>query len=150
MPQVVHGELMAILEGLSIARTYALAGEFGKGVTAIIFSDSDESLGLLSHGTIRRMRRARKNGLDRDIVPILEAIIWFSIELKDLGINLKLFWIPGHSHGILEHQTVDMLSRDVWRGTRTAEDTFGDDFWVSDKFRWRDSVFSRFDPIVAR
>ncbi|KAK4445963.1 hypothetical protein QBC34DRAFT_275126, partial [Podospora aff. communis PSN243] len=111
MPEIKHGEMLAIADALDVAVKYAGALEGG---TVKIFSDSRHCLQILDKGTIEAMKKETEKDLlvDRELVPVIEPIIWTSHLLLSRGINVELHWMPGHDHFIWPHILADHLSRD--------------------------------------
>jgi len=153
LPSILHGEMLAIGECYRLAVELAEAGLFdGK---AIFFSDCRKGMEILSMLVIDDM--VRFSGLfDEVLLAIVEAIIWYARRLFKIqrekdprvvdkrtgykrGHGSTIHWIPGHHHDVVPHQIVDMLSRDAWMGTNSAEKRFGS-YYVFDQTPWTSTL----------
>jgi ribonuclease HI len=148
MPTINHGEMLAIAEAIHTALKYAEA-ETLRGGTITIFSDAKDCLRLLRYRNTPDMWRVEQQGdarigIDLELLPIVEAIIWASQAIRTHNCELEIRWIPGHMHYVWPHELADRLSRDMYTGGRSARamrSRWRD--WGPDDVAWRDCVAAR-------
>ena len=93
---VMQAELTAIREAFRIA--YDRVDEFDR---LTIFSDSQPVLkGLRDQSTFSFLPGKG----------VMDDVLWYANRLYDLGLNVELRWVPGHSH-VKGNERVDKLAR---------------------------------------
>ena len=139
LPDILHGEMIAIAECYRTAFELAAAGKFDG--RAKIFSDCRKAGEILSQIKLRKMI-AFSGLFDEVLLTIVEAIIWYAHRLLDIqgakdpmvfnrrsahqrGHGSEIHWIPGHDHNVDPHQLVDRLAKDTWTRDKSAEEEFG-------------------------
>jgi hypothetical protein len=148
LPNGPHGEMLAVCEALNVALEHARNGDLVDTVV-MVFNDNMDVQDFLVCGTTAQMASLPGNPqLDQDLKPVAEAIIWLTHRLRDFGCDVELHWIPGHHHGVLPHRIVDVVSRDMRRGTEEGVWDFGR-HWRYDGSRWRDMIVLRLDSVLA-
>lgn len=137
MPDIVHGEMLSICESIFIVLQAAKRGEI-RNITVKVFNDNWTCQNILKDGA--------SLSLDRDLVPIVEAIIWASHQLQRYGCDAELHYIPGHRHHVVPHCIADLASRDQHTGGSEAKTRYGfqcPDGWVYDDSRFSNSMAYR-------
>jgi hypothetical protein len=97
MPEIKHGDMLAIADALDVAIEYGNSGAL-KGGTVKIFSDSRDCLHILKRQTIETMKKETAENIfvNGELVPVIEPIIWASHLLWSRDIDAELHWMPGH------------------------------------------------------
>jgi len=138
--------MLAIVEAIHTALKYAETKTL-RGGTITIFSDAKDCLRLLRYRNTADMWKVEQKGdarvgMDLEMLPIVEAIIWAFQEIRTYSCELEILWIPGHGHDVWPHELADRLSRDIYTGENTAQEIrgwWGD--WEADG--WPECVAAR-------